>query len=271
MLRNVDAIRARAVQMPRGHAFLQLAYTVLLAAYMGVFVYTGSTEGGASAFGGTTMALVLPVIIVSSGLVNGANERFTRRLRNTARHWISLGFFFAILAVLLVWGTVGGGYPWWISLVSVALTLVIFGVRPLGVVLRAPAVSAHDAPQRPQHLPAPVRVTTILLGVYLALACAVVLVPVGSWLVTVVGMIAVIVAASAQRASWGLLGTGYEWRLPQWTAFGVSALVMFLLPVLIIATDFVTPIVTVGAGVLVAASLIGSAFIPGRSRGASQA
>lgn len=271
MLRNVDAIRARTAQMPRGHALLQFTYTVLLAAYMGVFVYTGSTEGGASVFGGMTMALVLPPIIISSGLVNGANERFRRRLRNTARQWIALGFFFAVLAVLLIWGIAGGGYPWWISLLAVAVTLLIFGARPLGIVLRTPAASVHDPQQHSRPLSVPARVTTILLGIYLASACALVLVPIATWFVTVFGLLAIIIALSAQTTSWGLLNTGYEWRLPQWAAFGVAALVMFLLAVLIIATDIVTPVVAVGAGVLVAASLIVSAFIPGRSSGASPA
>lgn len=270
MLRDVEAIRARPAPMPRGHAFLQLAYTVLLAAYMGVFVYTGSTEGGASAFGGTTMALVLPPIIVSAGLVNGANERFAQRLRNTTRQWISLGFFFAILAVLLVWGTAGGGYPWWISLIAVAVTLVIFGSRPLGIVLRAPKASPDDERLR-RSLPTPARITTILLGLYLASACALVLVPIATWFLTVFGLLAIIITLSAQTTSWGFLRTGYEWRYPQWVGFGVAALVMLLIAVLIISTDIVTPVVAIAAGMLVAASLIVSAFLPGRSSGASTA
>lgn len=270
MLRNVEAIRANAAPMPRGHALLQLAYTVLLAAYMGVFVYTGSTEGGASIFGGTTMALVVPPIIVSSGLVNGANERFRTRLRNTTRQWISLGFFFAVLVVLLIWGIAGGGYPWWISLIAVVVTLAIFGIRPLGIVLRAPAAS-DDVPQPTPSLPAPVRITTILLGIYLGAVCAVVFVPTAVWFLTTFGMLAVIIALTAHTTSWGLLRTGYDWRLPQWTAFGTAALVMLILPVLIIATDIVTPAVAVSAGVLIAVCLIGSAFISGRSRGASAA
>lgn len=270
MLRNVEAIRANAAPMPRGHALLQLGYTVLLAAYMGVFVYTGSTEGGASVFGGTTMALVLPPIMISAGLVNGANERFRTRLRNTTRQWVSLGFFFAVLVVLLIWGIAGGGYPWWVSLIAVAVTLVIFGTRALGIVLRAPA-TADDVRQPRQSLSAPVRMTTILLGVYLGAACAVVFVPIATWFLTVFGMLAIIIALTAHTTSWGLLRTGYDWRIPQWIAFGIAALVMFLLAVLVIATDIVTPVVAVSAGAVVAASLIGSAFISGRSRGASAA
>ena len=257
--------------MPRGHALLQLVYTVLLAAYMGVFVFTGSAEGGASVFGGMTMTLVLPPIIVSSALVSGANERFRGRLRTTARQWVALGFFFAVLAVLLIWGIAGDGYPWWISLLAVAVTLLIFGSRPLGVVLRNRTVSDGDAPVHRRSLPVPVRMTTILLGVYLALACAVVLVPTAAWFVTMFGMLAALVALSARTASWGLLRTGHDWRAPQWTAFGIAALVMFLLAVLIIATDLITPVVAFGAGALVAASLIVSAFLPGRSRGTSPA
>lgn len=82
---------------------------------------------------------------------------------------------------------------------------------------------------------------------------------------------AVLVALAAQTSAWGILHTGYEWRRPQWIAGGVAALLMFLLAVLIIATDVITPAVAVGVGVLVAASIIVSAFLPGRSRGASEA
>lgn len=272
MLRDVEAIRAQPMPMPRGHALLQLGYTMLLAVYMGVFVYTGSAEGGASAFGGTTMALVVPPIIVSSALVNGANERFAQRLRNTTRQWIALGFFFATFVGLLIWGIAGGGYPWWISLIAVAVTLGVFGARPLGIVLRAAKKPMDDdAGESRQLLPLPARVTTILLGIYLASACALVLVPIATWSLMVFGMLAIITSLSAQTASWGLLRTGHEWRRPQWVGFGVAALVMFLIAVLIIATHIVTPVVAVGAGALVAASVIGSAFIPGRGRGASEA
>jgi len=270
LLRDVDAIRARTAPLaPRGHALLQVAYTVFLAAYMGVFAFAGSNEAGASSFGGLTFVLIFPPLLVSSGLFNGANERFRTRLRDPSRRPLSLGFFFVVLAALLIWGLAGGRYPWWVALITAGLTFVSFGIRPLRVVLRARA--STDETLTPQPLPVPARVTTILIGVYLAAVCATALSLTVASLVMVLGMVAVIVAVSAQAAPWGLLRTGYEWRVPQWTAFGIAALVMFLLAVLIIATDIVTPVVAVGAGALVAVCLSGAAFIPGRSRGTSAA
>lgn len=252
--------------MPRGYALLQIAYTVLLAAYMAVFVFTGSVEGGSSAFGGTTMTLALPPLIVSSALISGANERFRERLSPTPRYWVALGFFVLILVTLLIWGIAGDGYPWWVALIAFAITLLIFGIRPLRVVLSAPAVIADDGETRAQTLPVPVRLVTAFLGIFFGLACAVVLVPALAWLVMMFGLGIALVGLSARTASWGLLRTGYEWRWAQWTGFGAAALLMFALIVLIIATDIVTPPVAAGAGVLVAASLILPAVRSGGGR-----
>lgn len=269
-LRDAESIRAREARRPRGHALLQLTYTVLLAAYMAVFVFTGSVEGGASAFGGTTITLALPPIIVSSVLVSGASERFRERLSATPRYWIALGFFILILVILLIWGIAGGGYPWWVALIAFAITLLVFGIRPLRVVLRAP-VGAEDRERRPRNLPVPARLMTVFIGLFFGLACAVVLVPALAWLVMMLGLMVALVGISARTKSWGLLRTGYEWQWVQWAGFGVAALLMFALVVLIIATDLVTPPMATAAGVLVAASLIVSAFLPGRARVSSPA
>jgi hypothetical protein len=270
VLREIDSIRARTAATPRGHAVLQLAYTMLLAGYMAVLIYTGSTEGGASVLGGTTMALVLPPLIVSTGLISGANERFGERLRATARQWVALGFFLVVFVALLIWGIAGDGYPWWLAIVAAAATLLIFGVRPLNVLMRHPA-PPHEARSRPGPLPGAAKVTTVLLGVFFGLECSVVLVPAAASVVTIVGLLGVIVALAARSAPWGLLHTGFEWRLPQWVGFGVAAAVMFALALLSVATALVTPVVAVSAGAVVAVSVIVSAFIPRRAHGAPAA
>ncbi len=270
MLRSVDAIRARAASVPRGHAMLQLAYSVMLAAYMALFVYTGSNEGGASVFGGTTMALVLPPMIVSTGLVNGAAERHGGRLRTTRRHWAAIGVFLALLAVILVWGIAGGGYPWWLALVSAAVTVVLFGVRPLVVLLRRPGTET-DARDARQPLSRGPRIITLLMGLYFGTVSATLFMPTVVWVVTSIGMIGVIIVISAQTSEWGLMRSGWEWAVPQWIAFAVAATVMFLLAALIIGTDLITPVVAVVAGCLVAVVLAASALLPGRGHGAPEA
>lgn len=270
-LQNVAAIRAQTARAPRGHALLQLAYSVLLSAYMGIVVFTGSMDGGASAFGGTTMTLILPPIIVSSALVNGANERFGERMRVNARYWIAFGVFALMLVLFMSWGIIGNGYPWWMALVTVAITLVLFGARPLSVILSSSSQSQPDNASPSPALSLPARLTTAFLGIFLGLMCAVVLVPAAAWLVLMLGLIVVLIAATARAASWGLLSTGHEWRLPQWAAFGIAAVVMFLLAVLIIVGGIVTPVLAVGAGVIVAVVLIVSVFVPGSRRGASAA
>lgn len=270
MLRSVDTIRARAASVPRGHAVLQLAYSVMLSAYMALFVYTGSNEGGASVFGGTTMALVLPPMIVSTGLVNGAAERHGGRLRSTRRHWLAIGVFLTLLVVILVWGIAGGGYPWWLALASAVVTVVLFGARPAAVLLRGSAIADETAAAGVPLSRGP-RVVTFLMGGYFGLVCAVLLIPAAVWALTVLGMIGVIIALSAQTSSWGLMRTGWEWAPPQWFAFAVASGVMFLLAALIIGTDLVTPVVAIFAGCLAAIALIASALLPGRSHGAPEA
>ena len=272
MLRSVDAICARAASAPRGNAVLQLAYSLMLSAYMALFVYTGSNEGGASVFGGTTMALVLPPMIVSTGLVNGAAERHGGRLRSTRRHWLAVGVFLALLGVILVWGIAGGGYPWWLALVSAAVTVVIFGARPAALLLRGSGTAQPTEPAGPREpLSRGPRIVTLLMGVYLGVVCATLFAPTVVWAVTSIGMIGVIVALSAQTASWGLMRTGWEWAAPQWIAFAVVVAVMFLLAALIIAADLLTPVIAILAGCLVTVVLAASALLPGRGHGAPQA
>lgn len=269
MLDSVEQIRERSARASRGHALLQLAYAVLISAYMAVFVYTGSIEAGSSALGGTTMTLILPPLIVSSGLISGANERFGGRLIMRRRQLIAVGVFLALLIVLLFWGIAGSGYPWWIAIVAFGGTLVLFSRGPIGVLRRAPAAASE--PGHPATLSRPVRITTVVLGCYLGAATAVVMLPAAAWAITIVGMMAAIVALMAQTAQWGLLNTGFQWRRLQWASFFLAALAMFMLAVLIIATDLITPAIAVSAGVLIAVCLSVSALLPGRSRGASAA
>lgn len=106
----------------------------------------------------------------------------------------------------------------------------------------------------------------MFLGSYLGLSAATVVLPMVSPFVLMLGMIGVIVLIVVQTSSWGVLRTGYEWRLPQWVGFGIAATVLFMLAVLILATDTVNPAIATCAGVVVAASIIVSAFVPRQSR-----
>lgn len=270
-LRDLHAIQTKAAGMQRGHAGLQLAYTLLLAAYIAVLVFTGSIEGGRSILGGGVIALVLPPIIISSGLISGANERFGARRRATARQHVMLGVYLLALGALLAWGVAADGYPWWVSLVAAAATLIVFGARSFATLLREDALAADRGESERREsagLARPARVTTVVIGIYLGLLSGLVLTPTVIWLTMMLGMMAAIVALGAQASSWGLLRTGYEWRRRHWVGFGLATTVMFALSVLIVATEVVTPAVTVIAGVVVAASVIVPAFISRRADGA---
>lgn len=262
-------MRERGAIVPRGHAALQLTFAVLMAAYMSVFTFTGSAEGGASSFGGNTMVLLVPPILIASGLLSGANERFRARTRTTLRQWIALGVFFVAFVILMFWGIAAGGYPWWLVPVFGVGTLLVFGIPPLRVLLRSPRTAR--GPKAPHPLPAVTRTVTILIGAFFGATCLATLHALAPWLVTMAGMLAVVVALSAQTASWGLLRTGFEWRAPQWLGFGIAAFILFALAATIVATGAVTPLLAVVAGALAAASVIASVFVPGSDYGASEA
>lgn len=277
-LDRIAGLRARAERMPRGHAVLQLAIAVLFAGYIGVFAFTGSAEGGVQAFGGTTATLILPPVIISSALVSGANERFGQRVLLTRADWIAVALFVFMVAAVFVWGIVADRYPdtvdrypWWVALVLAVVALVVFGARPLTVILHTDAQSADPVGERSVGLSLPARLTTAFLGVFFGLVCAVVFVPTLGWLVMMLGMMIVVIGLAVRNEPWGFANVGYEWRVPQWVGFGIASTIMFLLSVLIVATDAITPGVAASAGALVAASLILSAFLPGPRRGAPAA
>lgn len=260
-LRVATDVRARAAGAPRGHAVLQLLYAVMMSTYMALFVYTGSGAVDTEASGGLLMMLALPVMFITVGLVDGAGERYAGRLRATGRRWMTVGVFFAMLLALVLWSIAGGGYPLWVAPVSAAVTLIIFGIRPLGILWRSSTEPRRTVP--PAALPMGTRITTLIIGVGLGAVCATVLVPPAGWLSTSALMLFTI-AALAGAGTWGLRSTGWYWGLAQWIAFGVSSAVTLVLAGFLIATDLVALPLAITAGAVVAASLVVSAFLPGR-------
>jgi len=240
---------------------MQLLYAVMMSAYMAVFVYTGSEGGDADRFGGTTMALLLPPMVISSALVEGAAQRFGGRLRATKRYWIAAAAFGVMLAIFLLWSVIGGGYPWWLSLVSLTATLAVFGARPVGVLLHGGTGAARATAPAP--LPRGSRVTTALIGLVFGAICATLFLPVAVWGTMMASMVLVLISASA-TSTWGLRSTGWYWGTAQWCAFGIATGAMFLLAALTIATELISPLVSAATGAVIAASLVATALLPGR-------
>ncbi|PKI90779.1 hypothetical protein CW368_08900 [Actinomycetales bacterium SN12] len=260
-LRVVEDVRERVSGVPRRHAVMQLLYAVMVSAYMAVFVYTGSAEGDADRSGGTTMALLLPPLVLSSALVEGAAQRFGGRLRAARRYWMAAVAFGVMLVIFLLWSVIGGGYPWWLSLVSLFATLVVFGARPVGVLLRGGAEAARATVSAP--LPRGSRVTTVVIGLVFGAICATLFLPVAVWGTMMASMVLMLISAGA-TSTWGLRSTGWYWGTTQWCAFGISTGAMFLLAALTIATELISPVVSASTGAVIAASVVVTAFLPGR-------
>ncbi|UNK70223.1 hypothetical protein [Microbacterium sp. H1-D42] len=267
-VRAVERVRARVAQEPRGDAVLQLLYSVMFAAYVGIFVYTGSIDGGRAVLGGNTMAMVLPPMIISSALISGAGERHRRRSRILGGQWWAIGVFAAALLAVLLWG-LRVGYPWWLSLVYAAATFAVFGARPLMLIARGG--SGSRVRLEPGPLSRGVRVITLLLGVGFGALCLSVLVPVLMWAITMLVLLGAIIVLAARGTTWSLHHVGYEWAWAQWTAFGVAAGVMFLFAVLMVAGVAATLLMAGVAAALAAMPLVGAAFLPGHGDGAPQA
>lgn len=264
--RALNALRSPAAVIPRGHAALQLTFSALLAAYIWALVYAGSVEGGVAT---GTLALIAPPVVIASGLIGGANERFRARSRTGVWQVIATSFLLLAVVTLLALGLFGDGYSRWFAVVTAVLTLLIFGLPPLRLLLRP-----HDSKverKTPHPLPPAARFTTILVGVYLGLTAAAAPFPKAASALLMIGMLGAMVLLTARTSPWGLLHTGYEWRLPQWAGFGVAAIALFALAATITTTGLVTTTIATCTGAVVTASIVVSAFVAGRDRVAPEA
>jgi hypothetical protein len=260
MLQAAEAVQARAAGVPRAHAVLMLMYAVMMSAYMALFVFAGSDAVDTATTGLFLDSLMVPTMIIGALLLNGAGQRYAGRLRPGLRLRLTWFVFGALLVGLLAWKMLAGSYPVWITPVCVVVTLIVFGARPLAL-LRHPAVVAAPVGSAP--LPTAVRIATAVLGALFAAMCATAFQPAGSVGLLML-MIILVGAATVPTSRWGLPAIGWYWGIAQWIAFGISSALLLVLTLLIVTEAVTTRAVPIALGVVIAASLIVSAFLPGR-------
>ena len=259
-LRSAERLRQHVERSgpTRASAVLQLWGAIVLPIYVGVFLLSFGPR-----MSELTTLLLFPVLLFSS-LVSGARDRFGIRTRPRGGSWVAQLSVVAAFLVLLALRIGGVSYPWWIDVLVVAAMFVTLAIGPVRQLLAARGGGTTRWSSRP--LDPPARGLTVAIGIASGLLVASATEPWNS-LVAVVIMLALIVALVLWRTRWGLPRTGFEWGPLHWAAFGVIMTAMFVLTALLSLTEWITALVTVTAGILIAAIMTTVAFLPRDRRG----
>ena len=239
----------------RASAVLQLWGAIVLSIYFGVFLLAYS-----STMAGSTTLLLFPVLIFSS-VTSGARERFGIRGKPRGARLLPYAVVIAGVVVLFILNIVRIDYPWWLNILVPAAMFVVLAAGPLRRILGSAQTPTED---RWQSLPLsrPARITTGLLGVATGLLVASTSEPLLYSVVQLAVMLVLLVVLIGWNTRWGLPRTGFEWGPIHWAAFGVTMATLFAVAALLARTDWVTPPVSVGAGILVAAIMIIASLLP---------
>ena len=248
--------------MPRPYAILLLWSAVALAAYMTAFIliFQPSLASGA---GSQYTSLLLVPVLVQSGLINGARERFGVRMRGGGALFVALGVIVVIFIVMVLAIFVGVTYPWWVSVVVGAVLLGLMGARPALVIMQNGAAQSAALPTAP--LSRPVRWMTALIGVALG---AMVALSVSAMLFAIASIItlAALALLVAWHGAWGLPRAGFEWGRAQWVGFGVVVVAVWTTALLLARTEVVSWPISAGVGLAVAGVMIGVSRATPRGR-----
>lgn len=248
----------------RGYWWLMLWSAVLIAAYVGVYLFTfgGSTveqvserTGGYSA----TWVMLTPVLAFSS-LLSGARERFNIRAKPSPLHW---GFYGLVMTGFVVLGALsitGITYPWWLNAL---VPLILFVTMAAAPVRNLAAVSRRSsAPWGSASLSAASRLMTVLIGAAIGVLLITSAYPLAAAISGIVVMVFLIVVLVSWRSSFGLPRVGYQWGSLHWVCFGACALIVFACVLLTTFTSWFATPYTVAAGVLVFIIMGGAALFP---------
>lgn len=250
----------------RGYWWLMLWSAVLIAAYVGVYLFTfgGSTveevsdrSGGYSA----TWVMLTPVLAFSS-LLSGARERFSIRAKPSPLHWVCYGLVMAGFVALGVLSITGIAYPWWLNvLVPLVLffTMAATPVRNLAATSRGSSTSWGNAP-----LSVASRLMTMLIGLAIGVLLVTSANPLAAAISGIVVMVFLIVVLVSWRSSFGLPRVGYQWGSIHWVCFGACAAIVFACVLLTTFTSWFTASYNVAAGILVFIIMGVAAVLPRR-------
>ena len=203
------------------------------------------------------IVLLLFPMLIFSGLLNGAKERFSIRRKPSRSYWIVYVVIAVVIAVLLTSAFV---YPWWLNLLAPAALFGTMAVGPSRILLSG-AKTRENERWTNTPLTGSERWTMVLIGVVLGVLAAT---STQSWLSTFVMVIAgVCLLGFFVWASLRVLPhPGYAWGPGHWTAFGVSMSVLFVMALLLVRTDWITPLLALIAGILVFSVMTVGSLLP---------
>ncbi len=269
-LRSHDDVRAMVERRgpSRAYATLQLWGALVLGVYGAVFLiaFGGRTVDEIAAgesVGASTMLLLFPVIVFS-GLLDSAKQRFSIRRKPSLGFWIAYGLIFGGFGALVVMITVSVTYPWWLNVLVPVALFVTMATAPIRVLLSATTTPVAERWGN-EPLSRPTRWATVLIG---AMAGVVVATSTQQWfsIVAIVIMLGLVVVMIAWASFAVLPRPGYEWGPIHWSAFGVTMSVLFLVALLLVRTTWITPVVTVIAGVFVFVVMLTASRLPLRPK-----
>jgi hypothetical protein len=265
-LQGYAQVRARVERRgpSRAYAALQLWLALAMAAYAGALLisFAGNPPGDTATGAGTYSSglLVFPVLLLSS-LGSGARERFSIRTKPSPSYWVGYALIIGGFSALLAASVAGVAYPWWATLLVPVVLFVVMAASPIRQLSRRGGCDVEQWRNEP--LSRPVRRTTVLIGVAIALLAA----TSTQWwfpITSMATMLLLIVVLIGWRADWGLPRTGYEWGPMHWAAFGIVISVLFTLSVLLSNTGWITTPISITAGTLALLIMLFTAFLPRR-------
>lgn len=262
-LRELERLqRTETALVPsRGLAMLEVIVAVVLCAYVWlVFAasHAGSGAGPVEDSYTPTMLLVVP-ILMTSGLVQGARNKFGVRSTPTRSQWVAYGVLFAAYCVLGVLSLSSVGYPSWLNVAVVVGLFLAFGARPLRRLLTSSGdvregwESAHLSPQA--------RTTTALIGVALAAQVSMSIAPLAAAIAGIVVLLVLVAMLLAWRSRYGLTAVGSEWGLIQWSVFLFCVAIAFASSVLVATGNTSSPLM-IAAGIVVLLAMAAVALLP---------
>lgn len=251
----------------RGFAWLLVWSALLFSAYVGVFLFSFSDfDAEATVPSGYTYTnlMLLPVLLFS-GLISGARERFSIRSRPTPLQL--LGYVAAVLGfmVLGALNIAGVDYPSWLNALAPVALFTVMGAAPLRRLLATRSGDEVSGRWRNDPLTIPARWTTAAIGVVLGILATT---STWTWFPIVsagVLMATLLAALIGWRMPWGLMRVGYRWGPAHWVLFAAATAAMFALVVVLTRTEGGATFVAGSLGALSCAAMVIAAVIPLRS------
>ena len=201
---------------------------------------------------------LLAPLLISSGLTNGALERFGVRVKPASPvAWLII-FAFACFVALTGLSVFQVEHPRILDLAAVLLLSGGFAWLTIRQLRRS--TRDENSTWLTPRLSRATQITTCGVGVVLgALVATTPLDMVAATITAMIAMISLATMLLLWQSRYGLGNAGFEWRRIHWTAFGVSVTITFTATILV-SFDKLSPPLAIAGGIATAAIMVGASF-----------